>query len=61
MEQQIVSGEYWGKPKARNNLILHFNYLLDKKSNYFSLNESALENLINQLDNLVFVRDLPTG
>ena len=58
MEHQIVSGKYWGKPKAQNNLILHFNYLLDKKSNYFSLSESALENLLDQLNDLVLVRDL---
>jgi len=58
VEHQIVSGAYWGKPKARNNLILHFNYLLDKKSNYFTLSESALENLLEQLNNLVLVRDL---
>lgn len=48
----------WINSKARNNLILQFNYLLDKKSHYFSLNESALEDLINQLDNLAFVRDV---
>ena len=48
----------WINSKARNNLILQFNYLLDKKSNYFSLNESALEDLIDQLDNLAFVRDV---
>ncbi len=58
MEHQIISREYRERPKGNNNLILHFNYLLDKKSNYFSLNESALEDLIKQLDNLVFVRDL---
>lgn len=46
------------KPKARNNLILHFNTLLDKKSNYFSFNENTLEDLINQLEHLVFVRDV---
>ncbi len=58
MEHRIISKEYREKPKGNNNLILHFNYLLDKKSNYFSLNESALEDLIKQLDNLIFVRDL---
>ena len=58
MEQPIILEEYHRKPKANNNLILHFNYLLDKKSNYFSLNESALDGLLDQLDNLVMIRDL---
>lgn len=58
MEQPIILEEYQRKPKANNNLILHFNYLLDKKSNYFSLNENVLEGLLDQLDNLAPIRDV---
>jgi len=55
--QEILAGAR-DKAKAKNSLILYFNFILDKKSKYFSLNESALEDLIEQLDNLVFYRDL---
>jgi hypothetical protein len=37
---------------------LHFNYLLDKRSNFYSLYEGALEDLIEQLDRLVYVKDV---
>ena len=57
MEHQTILKGDWGKQMARNNLILHFNYLLDRKANYFSLNESSLENLLDQLDNLALVKD----
>ena len=58
MEPHPGLNEIWTNLKTKNNLILHFNYLLDKKSNYFSLTESALEDLINQLENLAFARDV---
>jgi hypothetical protein len=57
MEPQAVLRVYGGKQRAKNNLILYFNDLLDKKAHYFSLNESALENLIDQLDDLALVKD----
>jgi hypothetical protein len=58
VEHQEILLDSWQKIKVKNNLILHFNYLLDKRSNYYSLNESILENLIEQLDNLVLVKDV---
>jgi hypothetical protein len=58
MECQEILKDPWRRSKAKNNLILHFNYLLDKRSNYFSLNESALEDIIEQLDHLVYVKDV---
>jgi hypothetical protein len=57
MEPQAVLRACGGKQRAKNNLILYFNYLLDKKAHYFSLNESALENLIDQLEDLALVKD----
>ena len=38
--QKILAGS-WGKARAQNSLILYFNFLLDKKSKYFSVYESA--------------------
>ncbi len=58
MERQEILLDSWRKIKVKNNLILHFNHLLDKRSNYFSLNESALEDLIEQLDHLVYFQDV---
>jgi hypothetical protein len=58
VEYQEILLDSWKKIKIKNNLILHFNYLLDKKAYYFSLNESLLENLIEQLDNLVLIKDV---
>ena len=58
MEHQILIEENREKPTFRNNLILYFNYLLDKKSNYFFLNEDTLENLLDQLNNLVMIKDV---
>jgi hypothetical protein len=40
-----------------NHLILNFNFLLERKTPYYSLNESTLEHLINQLDDLAMVQD----
>ena len=58
MENQAVLSESRVNSKAENNVILQFNYLLDRKSHFFSFNESALENLIEQLANRIFFRDL---
>ena len=58
MEYQEVLSESRVQSKAKNNLILQFDDCLDRKSHFFSFNESALENLIEQLANLVFFRDL---
>lgn len=57
MECQKILLDPWGRVKVKNNLILHFNYQLDKRSNFYSLNESGLENLIEQLDHLVYFKD----
>ncbi|MFH0787632.1 MAG: hypothetical protein V2B13_08435 [Pseudomonadota bacterium] len=57
MEHQKILSDYRSKSKARNNLILQFNYLLDKKSHFYSFNERDLEDLIKQLDNLVLFQD----
>ncbi|MBA4393127.1 MAG: hypothetical protein C0407_06215 [Desulfobacca sp.] len=59
MADRKILSETCNKSKARNNLILQFNYFLDKNGYYFSLNEKDLENLIAQLDNLVLVKDIP--
>jgi hypothetical protein len=48
---------YWNKPRVKNNLILHFNFQLDKKTKYFSLNESSLEIFMDQLESLIQVKD----
>jgi hypothetical protein len=58
MTEKKILSEYLSQSKARNNLILQFNYQLDKKSHYFSLNEKDLEDLINQLENLVIIKDI---
>jgi hypothetical protein len=58
VEHQEILLDSWRKIKVKNNLILHFNHLLDKRSNYFSLNEGALEDLIEQLDHLVYFKDV---
>jgi hypothetical protein len=58
MECREILIDPWRRSKAKNNLILHFNYLLDKRSNFYSLNESALEDIIEQLDHLVYVKDV---
>jgi hypothetical protein len=45
------------KPRVKNNLILHFNFILDNKAKFFTLNESSLETFIDQLENLTQVKD----
>ena len=57
-EHQEVLSDPRVKSKAENNLILQFNDLLDKKSHFFSFTENALENLIEQLANRIFFRDV---
>lgn len=54
--REILLEPFW-KSRGKNNLVLHYNYLLDKKSNFYSLNENGLENLIEQLDRLVYFKD----
>jgi hypothetical protein len=58
VEHQEILLDSWQEIKVKNNLIFHFNHLLDKRLNYFSLNETLLENLIEHLDNLVLVKDI---
>ncbi|MFH0787634.1 MAG: hypothetical protein V2B13_08455 [Pseudomonadota bacterium] len=49
--------EGWLESETNKSLILNFNDRLDEKSNFFSLNESALEGLIDRLDSLVSTKD----
>ena len=58
MEYSFLVNGLWDKPRGKNNLILHFNFFLDRKANYFSLNESSLEGLWDRLDNLVIAMDV---
>jgi hypothetical protein len=58
VEHREVSGDSRVQSKAKNNLILQFNDLLDKKSPFLSFNENALENLLEQLANRIFFRDV---
>jgi len=41
--------EHWDQFETGTNELLYFNALLDQKSQFFSLNEADLENLIDQL------------
>lgn len=59
MEHQKILSETWSTSKVRNNLILQFNYFLNRQSHFFSFNENGLEELITRLDNLVLVKDCP--
>jgi hypothetical protein len=43
--------------ETNKSLLLIFNNQLDEKSNFFSLNEGALESLIDRLDSLVSTKD----
>lgn len=58
MEQYNVLKKSWSQSKIKNNMVLYFNYLLDKRSNYFSLNETELENMIDQLNKMVIYKDV---
>jgi hypothetical protein len=58
MECREILLDTFRKSKVKNNLILYFNYQLDKRSNFYSLNESGLENLIKELDHLVYFKDV---
>jgi hypothetical protein len=59
VEQFWVLKKSGNQSKIKNNLVLHFNYLLDKRSKYFSLNETELEELIDRLNKLVLYKDIP--
>jgi len=58
VEQFKILKKSWSQSKIKNNLILYFNHLLEKKANYFSLNETELENLIDRLNKLVYYKDV---
>jgi hypothetical protein len=45
--------DHWMESETNKSLLLNFNDQLDEKSNVFSLNEGALEGLIDRLDSLV--------
>jgi hypothetical protein len=49
--------EHWDQFETSANELLYFNSLLDQKSQFFSLNEADLENLIDQLGGKPFIKE----
>jgi hypothetical protein len=49
--------DHWVESETNKSLLLNFNNQLDQNSNFFSLNEGALESLIDRLDSLVSTKD----
>ncbi|MBA4392002.1 MAG: hypothetical protein C0407_00450 [Desulfobacca sp.] len=54
---QTVIRDDWVESETNKSLLLNFNEQLDEKSNFFTLNENALENLTDRLDSLVSTKD----
>ncbi len=54
---KTVIKDHWMESETTKDYLLDFNGQLDEKSNFFSLNESALESLIDRLDSLVSTKD----